>query len=279
MKTNPSKTLVQPIHRYSLQKFAGVLVGGVTLAGSALTLHATLIPVPNSSFELQSGAGQFQGISFAVDAWQRNAEPGYFAPYEAFLDWSQTSAVFVGTSPNSANPYTNLDGSQAGYILDFPQAGFFQDYATSPTHDFNATFQTGDAYSLTVGLFGKGLTPASQFRISLYYRDTANTTNDPLGERTIVSSTLVNYDPLVFVNGPTPSLVDYTASVPGVQATDLWAGQHIGIMLDEVAGAGSFAYWDFDNVRLVETAPVPEPASAALLALGVCALASRRRLA
>jgi hypothetical protein len=42
--------------------------------------------------------------------------------------------------------------------------------------------------------------------------------------------------------------------VPGVQASDVWAGKNIGIQLLSLATTNNQGgYWDVDNVRLVET--------------------------
>ena len=250
----------------------------LALAASTLTLHATTIAVPNASFESQSAVGFPFGTNPFLDFWQKNAEPAYFAPIAAAygIPWYGTAGAFIGTSPNSPNPYTNLVGTQAGYILGFPMVALFQDYDTSAGHEFDGTFEIGKTYDLTLGLFGKPtLAASSTFRLSLYYRDTANTVNDPLGEKTIVNSTGVGYSAATFVNNATPALIDYDVLVGAVLPTDPWAGKHIGILLETVDPIPTGGNWDFDNVRLAATA-VPEPASASLLAFGIGGLMMRR---
>jgi len=236
------------------------------LAGNGV-VQAQPINVPNYSFESQSGVGYPFGANPNVDSWQKIAEPAYFTP--AFggygIPWVGTAGVFVDT-----NPYGNRLGAQAGYILAFPQVTLFQDYTSSPTHDFNATFEVGNAYSLTIGIFGKAsLAPGSTLELSLYSRD-------DVGNKLAVGSTTVTYSAAAFPITSSLSLVDFQVNVPTVQAGDAWAGRQIGIQLEstipiELTSGGN---WDFDNVRLTA---VPEPTAMALLTLGVGGLMFRAR--
>jgi len=105
------------------------------------------------------------------------------------------------------NPYQNHVGTQAGYILAVPQVALFQDYNTSPTHDFNATFEVGKSYDLTVGVFGKpSLAPGSTLQISLYYLD-------GLDNKVTVAGTTVTYSAEAFPTTPTFNLVDFGVNV------------------------------------------------------------------
>ena len=142
---------------------------GAAIAVAALPLCAQPIAVPNFSFESQTAPNVYPFVNIYVDSWQKNPEPAYFGPIGSYygIPWAGTAGVFL-----DVNPYVNHVGNQAGYILAFPQVSLFQDYSTSPTHDFNATYEVGNAYNLTVGVFGKStLTPGATLELSLYYLD------------------------------------------------------------------------------------------------------------
>jgi PEP-CTERM motif len=241
---------------YSSRRFAAAAALAFACAD---LLQAQPISVPNFSFELQSAAGFPQGANPNVDSWQKIAEPAYYTPtFGSFgIPWFGTAGVFI-----DSNPYGNHLGTQAGYILAVPQVTLFQDYDTSPTHEFDGTFEIGKAYNLTIGVFGKtSIAPGSTLELSLYYRDN-------LANRVKVGSTVITYSSTEFPITPQLNLIDYQVNVPIVQAGDAWAGQKIGIQLESTVSIPqtSFGNWDFDNVRLTA---VPEPGTIALLGLGV----------
>jgi len=236
-----------------------VLLLWVAGAGSS---RAASIPVPNGSFESQSGTGQPFGANVLLDSWQKPPNPGY--PENDTFRWIQSAGAFLATSPNSPNPYSNLLGTQAGFMLSLPGAGLFQDDQTrdwsGAQNGLNAVYQVGLSYQLTLGLFGKGMVENySSMQLSLYYRDGAN-------RITIGAPTTITFNTTTFNPAGPFALVDYSVSIPIVEASDAWAGKNIGIRIDSVLGTGD-GYWDMDNVRLVST--VPEPGS---LALGVVGL-------
>lgn len=245
------------------------LAAGIT--ASLLTsaaLHAQPILVPNGSFE-SPGTGF---VTNNFDSWQKPVKPDYFNFVEQNYGilWNQTSGIFAGTGA-----YGNLHGAQAAYLFSFPQVGLFQDYDTVdfndvvPSYAFDATYQIGNSYTLTLGVFGKGfsgnMTEGSMLGLSLYYRNGDNLT-------TIGTPTIITYTAAAFPIGGALNLVDYQVSIPTVQAGDAWAGQHIGIKIESIYGTGD-GYWDIDNVRLTA---VPEPATAALLLGGGWLLRLRR---
>ena len=244
---------------------------GVSALMVGVSLRAQSITVPNGSFELQSAVGFPQGANPDVAAWQKIAEPGFYTPaFGGFgIPWSSTAGVFV-----DSNPYGNRVGTQAGYILAVPQVTLFQDYDSSPTHEFDGTFEVGNAYNLTIGVFGKtSITPGSTLEVSLYYRDNLDT-------RVKVGSTVVTYSAAAFPITPNLNLIDFEVNVPTVQGGDAWAGEKIGIQIESTIPIEltSFGNWDFDNVRLTA---VPEPATLVLVGLGVGGLVlarSRRRV-
>ena len=243
-----------------------ILAAGLTLG--AVGLEAQPIAVPNFSFESQVAPNSPPYVNIFVDAWQKAPEPAYYDPIIGTpygIPWLGTAGVFL-----DINPYSNRLGNQAGYLLAFPEVTLFQDYDTSPGHEFDATFEVGRTYTLTVGVFGKStLAPGSTLQLSLYYRDAANA-------RVPVAATTVTYSLADFPDTPPLSLVDYEVNVPIVQAGDAWAGKKIGIELASTTplALATGGNWDFDNVRL--TAAVPEPAAFSLLLLGLGGLLWRR---
>ncbi|MCX6978072.1 MAG: PEP-CTERM sorting domain-containing protein [Verrucomicrobia bacterium] len=231
------------------------------------SLHASDLPIPNFSFESQSGVGQPFGVNVFIDSWQKNPKPAYFDESSGFY-WMQTAGVFLNPPTN----YQNALGAQAAYLLPFPGNGLFQDFTSqdwndsTPTNDFNATFQTGKSYQFTLGVFGKNLSEGDTLQLSLYYRDSGN---NPV---TVGSPNQIVYHLANFPTANPFNLIDFSVMIPEVQATDPFAGQTIGISISSPVGSGS-GNWDFDNARLTAT---PEPTSLLLLSFGVVSLALRR---
>jgi len=247
--------------RPALAKFILAAAMGAFAVGS-VPLQAQPIAVPNFSFESATAPNSYPYVNNSVASWQKNPEPAFYQP--AFggsgITWDQTAGVFL-----DVNPYANHVGNQVGYILSVPQVALFQDYSSSPTHDFNATFDVGKSYNLTVGVFAKAnMAPGATLDLSLYYLDAGN-------NKVTVDSTTITYSSAAFPLTSPLNLIDYSVNLPAVQAGDAWAGQHIGIEIESTVSAQltTFANWDFDNVRLTAA---PEPASLTLAALGFAGL-------
>jgi len=239
-----------------------VAVGCLLVAASAHLVQAQTIPVSNSSFESQVVNPLVFPVDFRLDSWQKAPQPGYFTNSPQ-LTWDQTVGLFNGTPAFSANPYSNLEGNQAAYLLSLPQAGIFQDNLSTDwnnnTGGLSATYQVGFAYQLTLGVFGKQMVENfSALQLSLYYRDGGNFVN--VGSPTTITFNTITFDPA----GPF-TLIDYSVTTPIVQPGDPWAGQNIGIRIESLLGNGN-GYWDMDNVRL--TSVVPEPSTLSLFAIG-----------
>lgn len=239
-------------------------IGAIALAGA---LQAQPILVPGGSFESPTPPPGFP-VNIKIDSWQESPQPFWYDPV-AFgnTTWDQLSGVFPNPPPESvANHIDNIHGNQAAYLFAVSSVALFQDHNTldwddaAPPHDFNATFELGKSYNLTVGVIGSSaLFDGANLRISLYYRDGGN-------NMVTVGATDIFYSAASF-----PSIThfnDYQVTVPAVQAEDAWAGQNIGIQIEAISMGGS--YWDIDNVRL--TAAVPEPGSVSLLGLGFAGL-------
>jgi hypothetical protein len=236
------------------------------LAVSTVAVRAAEIAVPNGSFETP-GTGF---VDTRVSSWQKTAQPAWYDPSAFGYTWDQTSGVFANTAPGAATHIDNCDGRQALFLMAFPQAGIFQDYASTdwsgptPSHAFDAVFEVGVAYRLTVGIIGgSGMIEGSGLQIGLYYRD-------GLDNLVTVGATYVPYSATSFPN--TTHLNDYEVVVPAVQAGDPWAGQHIGIQI--TSASLGYSYWDIDQVRLEQ---VPEPGPILLLSAGLGGLWLARR--
>jgi hypothetical protein len=233
-------------------------------------VEAASISVPNYSFESQRAGPPFYADP-RIDSWKKAPRPAYFDENAFGITWDQTAGNFLDNFVGNPAPLDNRDGDQGAYFLAFPGVSLFQDYNTvdwhggAPTHAFDATFEVGKSYQLTIGLLGKGgMADGTAFLLGLYYGDSSS----PL----TVASTTALYSAATFPSST--HLVDFVVNVPTVQATDAWAGQHIGIELINLNGAGA-GYWDMDNVRLISQ--VPEPSALSLLALGMGAVLLRIR--
>lgn len=226
---------------------AGCLGWTVAAVWTASAVTET-IPIPNGSFE--SPATAF--VDTRIDSWQKTPKPVWYDETQGL--WDQLTGLFKNTDPGSPDHIHNCDGDQAIWLFAVPEVGLFQDYETvdwddaAPTHAFNARFEVGKSYQLTVGVIGGtgGMKEGVSLQASLYYRDAAS-------NRVVVAATNIVYTRAQFPNAT--NLVDIELQVPTVQAADPWAGQHIGIQLLSTVGfelAGG--YWDLDNVRLTAKA-------------------------
>src|ERR1051326_1468690 len=165
------------------------------LAASISTGPGATILVPNFSFE--SPATSFVDIN--VDSWQKTAKPDDYNESGGYL-WTQLTGVFRNTPTNSSDHIDNCDGDQALWLFAVPKVGLFQDYDSMdwndavPPHDFNARFEPGKSYHLTVGIIGTGggMLEGASLELSLYYRVGSN--NVP------VALTSISNTPTVFSN-------------------------------------------------------------------------------
>lgn len=213
-------------------------------------LFAGALSVPNASFE--SPVTPF--VSTQIDAWQKAPKPDWYDETGGFL-WDQLAGLFKNTPAGSADHIENCDGAQAIWLFAVPEVALFQDYDSvdwndsSPSHAFDARFEVGKSYRLTVGVIGTGgnMLEGVPLEIGFYYRDAA-------GNPVIVASTTISNSAAVFPDRN--HFVDFAVAVPAVQAGDAWAGQHIGVrFLSTVSAAMQGGFWDLDNVRLTASSP------------------------
>jgi len=152
---------------------------------------------------------------------------------------STNTGVFANTDPNSFDHIVNADGSQLAFLGS--QTG------NALQQDLDALYKAGCEYKLTVGVSissrfpPAAVEPVDNLELVLYYRD-ANDIIDIANQT--VEATGQSYT----------QLQDFSLELPIVQAGDAWAGMNIGIALRAAGQAGGF--WDLDNVRLVELAPI-----------------------
>jgi len=233
---------MQSISRQAMT--ATVCMAMLTIISGAV--RAATIAIPNYSFESPPTT---YAIPF-VDSWQQMPQPD--TNNEATL----VTGVFSNTPPGDPFHIDNCDGNQALFLFAVPQTAVFQDYDSTdyanptPTHAFNATFDVGKSYTLTVAVLGGTnlaipMQEGTTLELLLYYRDAASNIV------TVAATSITNGGTLF----PTAThFVDFAVQVPTVKASDLWAGQHIGIqLLSTVSPDLAGAYWDLDNVRLSST--------------------------
>ena len=159
--------------------------------------------------------------------------------------------------PTNADHINNMDGTQAAYIFTFPGAGFFQDFEavdwSGASHAFNAVYEVGRAYHLTAALTSSSnqpLTNGASLQMSLYYRDAASNIVN-------IAATNIVFNDQVFTN--LSYFIDFKLDLPAVNATNAWAGKHIGVQFISTTFDPNLVtgVWDVDNVRLTSTIPVP----------------------
>lgn len=225
-----------------------VLLSGWWCGGAAI---AAPVAVPNNSFELPSTGF----VNINIDNWQKNPKPDWYVESGGYL-WSQLTGIFRNTSPGTDDHIVNITGNQAIWLFAVPGVELFQDYEStdwnhpSPMHAFDAVYEVGRSYQLSVGVIGGGggMLDGATLEISLYYRD-----GD--GKPVTVASTVATQSIESFPS--TNRFEDQVVVMPAVRPGDAWAGRHIGIRFrSTVTTELEGGYWDIDNVRLVGI-PVP----------------------
>ncbi len=232
-------------------RWQALAVAVMLLSGGMGRLGAATIPVPNGSFE--SPVTDFAWPD--IDDWQKSAKPVWWD--DEVYPWYQETGLFYNYDPVGMTNYIdNADGNQVMFLFSVPEVAVFQDYETiggtntAPTHAFDAQYQVGNSYQLTVGVVNSQAQPPMEgatLEASLYYLDAET-------NRVTVAATTVVYSAATFSN--TTQLLDYQVNVPAVQPDDPWAGRYLGIQFLATVGFESQGgVWDLDNVRLLEFGP------------------------
>jgi hypothetical protein len=198
-----------------------------------IELAPVSIPIENASFESPVVDPNGFGAVPLVDGW-----------IELDVDTvsSANTGVFANTEPNSFDHIINADGSQLAFLGS--QRG------NALEQDLEAVYKVGYGYRLTVGVSISSrfppsvVEPVDTLELVLYYRD-ANDVVD-IAKQTIDAS-----------GQSFTELQDFSLELEPVQPGDGWAGKTIGVALRSAGQAGGF--WDLDNVRLIELAPVSIP--------------------
>jgi len=217
---------------------------GVLALTALRALPTESILIPNGSFE--SPATTY--ASPFMDSWQKTARPVWYDDSGGFL-WTQLAGQFTNTPPGAADHIDNCDGGQAAWMFVVPEVGIFQDYDHPTNHAFNARYEIGKSYHLTVGIIGGAQVlqvNGATFEMALYYRESASII-------IVVAATTVTNLPTVFSNKT--HFIDFSAHSGFVKASDPWAGQNIGVrLLSSITDTNlEGGYWDVDNVRLTST--------------------------
>jgi len=191
------------------------------------------IPVENASFEAPVvDPNGFSALPFA-DGWTE---------IDVDTETSTNTGVFANTSPDSPDHVINAGGGQLAFLGSETGNAFKQDMVH--------TYKVGCDYRLTVAVGVSSMFPPSMaepvdmLELVLYYRDANDVVE--IAHQSVEATGLSSTE-----------LIDFSLYLPAVQSDDAWAGMTIGVALRAAGMPGGF--WDIDNVRLIESAPVLIP--------------------
>jgi len=225
--------------------FVAVLVGTVMLAALASKLQAGSIYIPNASFE----SPQTEFVDINIDFWQKSPTPWWYDESGGYY-WDQLTGIFLNVAPPDPEHIDNCDGKQAAWLFAVPEVELFQ--------DLTATFEVGQSYHLTVGIFGGGgnMKDDVPIQIGLYYRDAEN-------KKVTVAAMTFTYDSDI---GYVRHFNDVQLDIARVTGSDPWARKNIGVQLVstltladlDIDTGRAGGYWVLDNVRLTKSGPGPD---------------------
>lgn len=230
------------------------VVAGLSMPAQA----AVWIPVPNGSFESPDTVFAQPGADF----WTTTGDStGIFENLPQDTEFPPGSGII-------AKRITNAVGSQLAFIgannpLNSPTL-------PGPSNEFSqmlgGVYLPGQVYELSVGIAVSSVQPpdvGSIVRLTLFYLDGLNA-------RQTVASTPVANDAATDLR--TDLLKYFTATSPVVAADAPYANHQIGIAISTADNTFSTGgTFDLDNIT------VPEPGTAAMLALAGLAIGARRQ--
>ena len=198
---------------------------------SMASVHSGPISVANHSFEFP-----------VIDP---NDNPLYAIPIVSLwreldidTEYSTNTGTFKNTPADSNDHISNADGGQLALLGNQQGNGLQQ--------ELPATYQVGKSYQLTVGVCVSMRYPppsGSSLTLAFYY---------------VYGTQLFD---IVTTSVPAEGLMsgfltDFSLSLPAIETSAPWAGKNIGIAIRSAGSA--FAYWDLDNVRLMELPLTPD---------------------
>src|SRR5262245_12422222 len=127
-----------------------------------------------------------------MSSWQKAPHPVWHN--DPRFRCCQLAGQVLNPSHGAPDQTVNLHGALDGYVAALPDVAIFQDDNTIagsnavPSREFNAQFEAGRSYTLTVGVLGGGggMSNGATFQIGLYYRDHAS------NRVTVASTTTTN---------------------------------------------------------------------------------------
>ncbi len=243
------------------KRVIGILAAAVMVGWACgKTPAATIISVPNYSFESPVVGSSGFPVSLTIDNWTTTGPANEVVDIGA---GPQNSGVGIFPNPASgATHFTNADGNQLAYMFSGSTHTLFESLPT--------TFRAGNSYSLTVGVGNAGSPPTvgDVLQVAFFYTTSASPTTPILlsGSPNVVEGT----DAL-----SQSSLTDFTATTGLLGAANpaVTNNSPIGVIFTTTGvGGGEF---DLDNVRVIAT---PEPGMIGITGVvGLLALLRRRR--
>jgi len=234
-----------PFHKHRRRRFHNFtfcfLLFDIFVLSSWTTgvLAQVSIPINNASFEAPAvDPNGFSAVPF-VDGWTE---------IDVDTTGSTNTGVFANPGEGSPGRLINADGNQLAFLGSQTGNALEQELIDTPSGDASRYYRVGCEYTLTVavgisGMFGPSIVePVDKLELVLCYRD---------GDQTIDIAT----EAIEATGLSSAELKDFSLFLPRVQAGDAFAMKRIGVALRAAGMAGGF--WDIDNVRLIESPPVP----------------------